>query len=67
MYILRLHITSVGLIPTEEQYNFCIKNMSLFVGIQDEIAMNKVMNSYAYNEKCSHKFLKIVNQKMSII
>jgi len=51
-------------VPTESQYDFCMKNMHLFKTDDELSAMNKVICSYMNNMKTHHDDIHIVNEIM---
>lgn len=50
-------------VPTEEQFNFCLSNMHLFITPEEINAANWVMSGYTCNEKVHHDYIHIVNEK----
>jgi hypothetical protein len=50
-------------IPTQSQYDFCIRNASLFVTDEETLALAIVISGYINKSSVHHDYIHIVNEK----
>jgi len=51
-------------VPTKLQNDFCFENSHLFVTVSEEEAKHEILFGYSNNEKVSHDYIHIVNEKI---
>jgi hypothetical protein len=51
-------------IPTQTQYDFCLKHYNLFETEYESLAADMIMSAYVLNEKTPHDYIHVVNEKM---